>query len=187
MVSPLAVVAFCLVSYTLSNVGQPVSHYHNHSCPGSSSSNACMTMDHFAYQPPSRTSLGFHSHYPPTAAALAATTQSPHLFPPLQELSFHFYSYIGSIISSIPSDSVTLIQWSVGCLDPEYSPEVLLTPPWIEDPGPGRLPTCVSRDTGVQRWRSLLLHDETRGGIRISCDLRTRPLPLHVGHRTLSS
>ena len=28
----------------------------------------------------------------------------------LQELSFHFYSYIGSIISSIPSDSVTLIR-----------------------------------------------------------------------------
>jgi len=28
----------------------------------------------------------------------------------LQELSFHFHSYIGSIVSSIPSDSVTLIR-----------------------------------------------------------------------------
>ena len=28
----------------------------------------------------------------------------------LHEFKFHFYSYIGSIISSIPSDSVTLIR-----------------------------------------------------------------------------
>ena len=109
MVSPLAVVAFCLVSYTLSNVGPPVSHYHNHSHPGSSSSNACMTMDHFAYQPPSWTLLGFHSHYPPHSGSTCSDDPVPHLFPLLQELSFHFYSYIRSIISSIPSNSVTLI------------------------------------------------------------------------------
>ena len=40
-------------------------HYQDHSRPGSSSSNASMTMDHMVYQPPSHTSLVFQSHYPP--------------------------------------------------------------------------------------------------------------------------
>jgi len=63
---PLTVVAFCPVSYTLSVMDPLVSHhYQDHSRPGSSSSNASMTMDHLAYQPPSQTSLGFQSHYPP--------------------------------------------------------------------------------------------------------------------------
>ena len=40
-------------------------HYQDHSRPGSSSSNASMTMDHMVYQPPSQTSLAFQTHYPP--------------------------------------------------------------------------------------------------------------------------
>ena len=84
MVSPLAVVAFCPVSYTLSTVGPPVSHYHNHSRPGSSSSNACTTMDHFAYQPPSQTLLGFQSHYLPHSGSTRSDDPVP---PPLPSRS----------------------------------------------------------------------------------------------------
>ena len=40
-------------------------HYQDHSRPGSSSSNASMTMDHMVYQPPSQPSLGFQPHFPP--------------------------------------------------------------------------------------------------------------------------
>ena len=63
---PLTVGGFCPVSYTFSPMDALLSHhYQDHSRPGSSSSNASMTMDHLAYQPSSQTSLGFQPHYPP--------------------------------------------------------------------------------------------------------------------------
>lgn len=40
-------------------------HYQDHSRPGSSSSNASLTMDQMVYHSPSQTSLGFQPHYPP--------------------------------------------------------------------------------------------------------------------------
>ena len=63
---PLTVEGFCPVSYPFPVMDALLSHhYQDHSRPGSSSSNASITMDHLPYQPPSQTSLGFQSHYAP--------------------------------------------------------------------------------------------------------------------------